>query len=79
MMLSALRFAPWAIAAAVAIIAGLLWWRLDAATERLGEMQQANRQLTTALEAKNAALNSRAKTDADVRALGPDDVLDRLR
>ena len=74
-----LKLAPWALGAIAAAAAGFLWWQLGAAQERIGALDQANKQLTSALKEKQDALQSRARTDDDVRRLNPDDILNRLR
>lgn len=75
----ALRLAPWALGALALAAAGFLWVALGDAQERIGALDQANKQLTTALKEKQDAINSRTRTDQDVRRMAPDDVLERLR
>lgn len=77
--MSALSVAPWAIAGLSAVAAILLWTQLGDAREKIGALDQANRQLTIALTEKQNALKDRARTDDDVRRLAPDAVLERMR
>lgn len=73
-----------AIGAAVLILAlgagcYLLYQRTEDLAARTGKLEQSNKQLTEAINAKTNATQGRAQTDKTVRDLAPADVLDRLR
>ena len=78
-MIALLRYLPWGLAALGVAAAGFLFWRLGKAQERIGALEGENRNLTATIEAKNAATQSRARTERVNRQLGPDAIIDKLR
>jgi hypothetical protein len=66
-----LKLAPWALAALSVAAAGFLFWRLNAAHERVGELEQANKAYAAALAAKTDATASRNRTQKTVRQMAP--------
>jgi Flp pilus assembly protein TadB len=74
-----LRLAPWALAALGAAAAAFLFWRLNAAHERVGELEQANRAYAAARAAKAEATKSRGQTQQKVRQMAPAEKLERLK
>jgi predicted TPR repeat methyltransferase len=74
-----LKLAPWALAALSVAAAGFLFWRLNAAHERVGELEQANKAYAAALAAKAEATKSRAVTQQRVRQMAPAEKLEMLK
>ena len=74
-----LRFAPWLLMLLSAAAAGFLFWRLNAAHERVGELEQANKAYAAALAAKAEATKSRNVTQQKVRQMAPAEKLERLK
>jgi hypothetical protein len=66
-----LRAAPWLLSLGAMLAAGLLLWRLNAAHERVGELEQANKAYAAALAAKTDATASRNRTQKTVRQMAP--------
>lgn len=73
-----------AIGAAVAIlllgaVCYFLFERTQSLAERTGKLEESNKQLQATVNAKTQATKDRASSDAAVRRLPPDGVLDLLR
>jgi hypothetical protein len=66
-----LKLIPWGLAALGIAAAGFLFWRLNAAHERVGALEQANKAYAAALAAKAEATKSRAVTQQRVRQMAP--------
>jgi hypothetical protein len=74
-----LRAAPWLLSLGAMLAAGLLLWRLNAAHERVGALEQANKAYAAALAAKAEATKSRAVTQQRVRQMAPAEKLEGLK
>ena len=74
-----LRLIPWGVAAIGVAAAGLFYWRLGEANQRIGALETERDALKATVEAKNAATKSRATIERRNRQLGPDDIIERLR
>lgn len=74
-----LRAAPWLLMLLSAAAAGFLFWRLNAAHERVGALEQANKAYAAALAAKAEATKSRAVTQQRVRQMAPAEKLEGLK
>jgi uncharacterized iron-regulated membrane protein len=66
-----IRLVPWGLALIGMAAAGFLFWRLNAAHERVGALEQANKAYAAALAAKAEATKSRAVTQQRVRQMAP--------
>ena len=73
-----LKLIPWGLAALGIAAAGFLFWRLNAAHERVGALEQANKAFAAALAAKAEATKSRAVTQQRVRQMAPAEKLKGL-
>jgi len=76
--LTLLKAVPWVLALAGMAAAGFLFWRLNAAHERVGALEQANKAYAAALAAKAEATKSRAVTQQRVRQMAPAEKLKGL-
>jgi hypothetical protein len=74
-----LKLIPWGLAALGIAAAGFLFWRLNAAHERVGALEQANKAYAAALAAKAEATKSRAVTQQRVRQMAPAEKLEGLK
>jgi Tfp pilus assembly protein PilN len=73
-----------ALGAGVAILlllaaVGFLYWQGTKRDQRIGVLEESNKQLSETVKAKTNATQGRAQVDRNVRDLAPADVLDRLR
>jgi hypothetical protein len=73
-----IRLVPWGLALVGVAAAGFLFWRLNAAHERVGALEQANKAYAAALAAKAEATKSRAVTQQRVRQMAPAEKLKGL-
>ena len=74
-----LKAVPWVLALAGVAAAGFLFWRLNAAHERMGALEQANKAYAAALAAKADATASRNRTQKTVRQMAPAEKLEMLK